>query len=119
MGAINVAKVAIRYLKESKGALLLFTSSSYTRGRALYSIYSSSKAAVVNFMQALSEELFEEKIRVNVINPARTNTRMRTEAFGKEPEKTLLSPKDVGKKSLEILLSDITGQVIDVRLDKN
>ena len=43
IGAVIVAKESYSYLKESKGVLLLFTSSSYTRGRSLYSLYSSSK----------------------------------------------------------------------------
>jgi len=81
----------------------------------LYSTYSSAKAGIVNLVQALSEELINDKIRVNVINPARTNTPMRYKVFGKEPEKTLLNPVIVAKKSLKVLLSDITGQVIDVR----
>lgn len=115
LGSIHVAKASIPYLKESAGALLLFASSSYTRGRALYSTYSSAKACIVNLVQALSEELINDKIRVNVINPARTNTPMRYKVFGKEPEKTLLNPVIVAKKSLKVLLSDITGQVIDVR----
>ena len=56
LGAINVAKESFSYLAKSHGGLLLFTSSSYTRGRAMYSLYSSSKAAIVNLVQALSEE---------------------------------------------------------------
>ena len=115
IGAINVIKSSIKYLKQSKGALLLFSSSSYTRGRALYSTYSSSKSAIVNLMQALSEELQEDNIRINVINPERTKTPMRTKAFGIEPDDTLLMPEKVAQASLKVLLSDLTGQVIDVR----
>ena len=44
------------YLRETRGHLLLYTSSSYTRGRADYSLYSSTKAAVVNLTQALADE---------------------------------------------------------------
>ena len=65
---INVAKASIPYLKESKGSLQLYASSSYTRGRALYSTYSSTKAGIVNLAQALAEELAIDGIRVNVIN---------------------------------------------------
>ena len=34
--------------KQTRGHLLYFTSSSYTRGRADYALYSSTKSAVVN-----------------------------------------------------------------------
>lgn len=114
IGSINIAKASIPYLNKSKGAMLLFASSSYTRGRALYSTYSSSKAAIVNLTQALAEELIDENIRINVMNPERTQTPMRLRAFGKEPENSLLKPEKVALASLKTLLSGLTGQVIDV-----
>ena len=40
-------------------------------------------------------------------------------AFGKEPEWSLLNPKKVAEASLKTFLSDITGQVIDVRRNDN
>ncbi|RKY20381.1 MAG: hypothetical protein DRP90_03535 [Planctomycetota bacterium] len=114
-GTIVVAKESFRYLAETKGSLLLFTSSSYTRGRAFYCVYSSTKAAVVNVAQALAEEWAPFGCSVNVINPERTNTEMRRENFGLENPSTLLDPDQVAKLSLLVLLSDFTGQVIDVR----
>ena len=114
-GSINVAKASIPYLKESKGSIQLYASSSYTRGRALYSTYSSTKAGIVNFAQALAEELYNDGIRINVINPERCATPMRLKAFGKEPEESLLKPEKAAEASLKTLLSDLTGQVIDVK----
>lgn len=115
IGAINVAKASIPYLKKTRGGMLMFASSSYTRGRALYSTYSSTKAGIVNLVQALSEELISDCIRINTINPERTATPMRFKAFGKEPEGSLLDVKNVAEASLRTLLSDLTGQVVDVR----
>ena len=114
-GSINVSKAAIPYLKESKGSMQLYASSSYTRGRSLYSTYSSTKAGIVNLVQALAEELESDGIRINVINPERCATPMRFKAFGKEPEGSLLKPEKVAEASLKTLLSDLTGQVIDVK----
>ncbi|MDR2776784.1 MAG: 2-C-methyl-D-erythritol 4-phosphate cytidylyltransferase [Puniceicoccales bacterium] len=113
-GCINVACASYDYLKRSKGALLFFTSSSHTRGRASYAIYSSTKAAVVNLGQALSEEWISDGIRINMVNPARTATPMRLLNFGEESSATLLSPQFVAEKSLHTLLQDYTGQVIDI-----
>ena len=81
----------------------------------MYSTYSSTKAGIVNLAQALAEELISDNIRVNVINPERTATPMRFKAFGNEPEGSLLSPVKVAEKSIKVLLSDLTGQVVDVR----
>ena len=97
------------------GSLLLFTSSSYTRGRSGYSLYSSAKAAVVNLTQALADEWAGAGVRVNCINPERTGTPMRTKAFGEEPPGTLLSSEEVARQSLDVLLSGQTGHIIDIR----
>ncbi|MEO7132552.1 MAG: bifunctional cytidylyltransferase/SDR family oxidoreductase [Dermatophilaceae bacterium] len=112
---VAAARSGLKYLRETHGQLLLFTSSSYTRGRADYSIYSSTKAAVVNLTQALADEWSDIPVRVNCINPERTATPMRTQAFGKEPADTLLSSKAVALTSLDVLLSSLTGHIIDVR----
>lgn len=118
-GMVNVAMASYEWLKKSNGQLLLFTSSSYTRGRAFYSLYSSTKAAAVNFAQALAQEWDSDGIRINVINPERTKTPMRVKNFGIEPDNTLLKADEVAKMSLCTLLSDFTGQVVDVKIKKN
>jgi 2-C-methyl-D-erythritol 4-phosphate cytidylyltransferase len=112
---VQIARLGAGYLAETKGQLLLFTSSSYTRGRAGYSLYSSTKAAVVNLTQALADEWLELGVRVNCINPERTATPMRTKAFGVEPPGDLLDAGEVARSSVDVLVSEITGQVIDVR----
>jgi len=115
VGVIHVALAAFEHLRRSRGQLLNFTSSSYTYGRAFYSLYSSCKAAVVNFTQALAEEWNPEVVRVNCINPERTDTPMRREAFGMEDPQTLLSATEVARQSLGVLLMDATGQIFDIR----
>ncbi|QJE27330.1 bifunctional cytidylyltransferase/SDR family oxidoreductase [Parabacteroides distasonis] len=115
LGAVIVAKESYSYLKENQGALLLFTSSSYTRGRSLYSLYSSSKAAIVNFVQALSEEWHDFGVRVNCINPERTKTPMRVKSFGMEPENTLLKSEVVAFAAINTIFSSLKGEVIDVK----
>ena len=115
MGTVNVALEAYPYLRKTEGKLIFFTSSSYTRGRAFYSIYSSTKAAIVNFVQAVAQEWDGDGIKINCINPERTKTPMRQQNFGIEPDDTLLMPERVAEATLRTLASDCTGQVIDVR----
>jgi 2-C-methyl-D-erythritol 4-phosphate cytidylyltransferase len=115
LGPLHIARAAIGYLRESKGQLLLYTSSSYTRGRAGYSLYSSAKAATVNLTQALADEWADDGVRVNCINPERTATPMRTRAFGQEPPGTLLSSHDVALTSIDVLISTLTGHTVDIR----
>lgn len=118
LGAVNVAIAAKEKLTRTAGMLLNFTSSSYTRGRAFYALYSSANAAVVNLTQALAEEWVDDKIKVNCINPERTATPMRTRNFGAEPADSLLDARDVAIKSLEVLALQSTGLVIDVRIEQ-
>ena len=118
LGVINVAREAFPYLRDTRGSLLFYTSSSYTRGRMLYSLYSATKAAIVNFVQAIAEEWNIFDIRVNCINPERTKTPMRVQNFGNEPEGSLLPAEDVAIASLNTVFSSATGEVIDVRRKK-
>jgi 2-C-methyl-D-erythritol 4-phosphate cytidylyltransferase len=115
LAPIFIAQEFFTHLAASGGSLLLFTSSSYTRGRSGYSLYSSAKAAVVNLTQALADEWAGAGVRVNCVNPERTSTPMRTRAFGEEPAGTLLTSEEVARQSLNVLLSDQTGHIIDIR----
>ncbi|MGO1265027.1 MAG: SDR family NAD(P)-dependent oxidoreductase [Microbacterium gubbeenense] len=115
-GPANAARLALPYLRRSQGSLMFFTSSSYTRGRANYSLYSATKAGIVNLTQALAEEWSEDGVRVNCINPQRTLTPMRRQAFGQEPLSTLLAPEDVAHTTLRVLSTELTGQVVDVKV---
>lgn len=116
-GAINIAIAAKPHLQKSAGMLLNFTSSSYTRGRPLYTVYSSANAAIVNLTQGLAAEWAPDKIRVNCINPERTNTPMRRANFGLESPEQLLEAGAVAQASIRTLTSHLTGVIVDIRKD--
>lgn len=109
-GAIFAAKG----VKLKKGGHIInISSSSFAKGRKEMSIYSASKAGLINFSQALAEELHEQ--RVNVIVPKRTNTLMRLYNFPGEDPSTLLDPALVSKKVIQLLSQDtVTGHIIEV-----
>jgi ribitol-5-phosphate 2-dehydrogenase (NADP+) / D-ribitol-5-phosphate cytidylyltransferase len=115
LAPVFIAQVFFPHLQRTGGSLLLFTSSSYTRGRSGYSLYSSAKAAVVNLTQALADEWGESGVRVNCVNPERTGTPMRTKAFGEEPADSLLDSRFVARASLDVMLSEGTGHILDLR----
>jgi 2-C-methyl-D-erythritol 4-phosphate cytidylyltransferase len=112
---ILIAQEFHPHLKATQGSMLLFTSSSYTRGRKGYSLYSSAKAGTVNLTQALADEWAEDGVRINVVNPERTGTPMRTKAFGEEPADSLLQSEAVARASLDTLIGTGTGHVVDLR----
>ena len=114
-GCFNLAKALIPIFKKQHGGYLMFVgSSSYTRGRAGFAAYSSSKAALVNFCQALAEELTEWNVQVNVASPGRVNTPLRQRNFGKEDPATLLDPDWVAGQIAHALAMKTTGSVIEI-----
>jgi ribitol-5-phosphate 2-dehydrogenase (NADP+) / D-ribitol-5-phosphate cytidylyltransferase len=115
LAPILIAQEFYHDLQQTCGGLVLFTSSSYTRGRGGYSLYSSAKAATVNLTQALADEWAPSGVRVNCMNPERTATPMRTRAFGVEAPETLLEAEAVARATLRTMLSGLTGHVIDIR----
>ncbi|HET7385991.1 MAG TPA: bifunctional cytidylyltransferase/SDR family oxidoreductase [Nocardioidaceae bacterium] len=117
LAPVLIAQEFFPHLARARGGLLLFTSSSYTRGRSGYSLYSSAKAAVVNLTQALADEWAPAGVRVNCVNPERTGTPMRTKAFGQEPADSLLESAVVARASLDTLVSSMTGHIVDLRRD--
>ena len=117
LAPVMIAQEFFPHLRRTHGSLLNFTSSSYTRGRGGYSLYSSAKAAVVNLTQALADEWSADGVRVNCINPERTSTPMRTRAFGDEPPGSLLESREVAVRSIDVLLSNETGLIVDIRRD--
>jgi 2-C-methyl-D-erythritol 4-phosphate cytidylyltransferase len=114
-GSLNVARAAYPHLRESRGSITFFASSSFTRGRPDYIAYSASKAAVVNMTQGLAEEWATEGIRVNAVSPERTDTPMRRLAFPDEDRSGMMGAADVAMATLRLLRSDLTGQVVDVK----
>ncbi|MCB1107201.1 MAG: bifunctional cytidylyltransferase/SDR family oxidoreductase [Chlamydiia bacterium] len=96
------------------GHIINLSSSSFSRGRKGYTLYSSAKAAIVNFTQGLAEECPD--LHINAIAPQRTDTPMRLENFPNENRSTLLSPKEVAKEILNLLRQKgTTAALIEVR----
>jgi NAD(P)-dependent dehydrogenase (short-subunit alcohol dehydrogenase family) len=75
--------------------------------RAFWGAYGSSKAAFENLLGAYADETEHMgTVRVHIVNPGPTRTRMRELAYpGEEPER-VKPPEVVGKALVERLLSD-------------
>ena len=94
--------------------IINIASSSYARGRRDFTVYASSKAAVVNFTQGLAEE--RPTLCINALVPARAHTAMRLANFPREEREILLDPSTIAQEIIALLKqSHITGSVIEVR----
>jgi NAD(P)-dependent dehydrogenase (short-subunit alcohol dehydrogenase family) len=78
-------------LRASSDASVLFTSSGVgKRGRAYWGAYSVSKFAVEGLAQVLAHETEgNSTVRVNLIDPGKTRTAMRRQAYPSEPQESL------------------------------
>jgi NAD(P)-dependent dehydrogenase (short-subunit alcohol dehydrogenase family) len=76
--------------------------------RAFWGAYGSSKAALENLLGAYADETAHTgRIRVHILNPGPTRTRMRALAYpGEEPE-SVKPPEAVARAIVERLLADV------------
>ena len=97
-------------LKKAEHAdVVALTSSVGAQPRAFWGAYGSSKAALETLLGAYADETaFTKRIRVHIVDPGATRTRMRALAFpGEEPE-SVKAPEVVGRAILDRLLSSAT-----------
>jgi NAD(P)-dependent dehydrogenase (short-subunit alcohol dehydrogenase family) len=102
--------------KSDKAEVVALTSSVGTEPRAFWGAYGSSKAALETLLCAYADETAHTKrIRVHIVDPGATRTRMRQNAFpGEEPDR-LKSPEVVAAAIVQRLQSDaISGEKIRV-----
>lgn len=102
--------------KANQADVVGITSSVGHEPRAFWGAYGSSKAALENLLGAYADETAHSgRIRVHIINPGPTRTRMRALAYpGEEPE-SVKSPEVVGKAIVERLLADApTGEKVRI-----
>jgi len=93
--------------KSERAELVAITSSVGHEPRAFWGAYGSSKAALENLALSYADETAHSgRMRVHVINPGPTRTRMRQLAFpGEEPD-SVKPPEAVAEFILQRLLSD-------------
>jgi NAD(P)-dependent dehydrogenase (short-subunit alcohol dehydrogenase family) len=93
--------------RAERADVVAITSSVGAEPRAFWGAYGSSKAALETLLGAYADETaFAHKIRVHVVDPGATRTRMRALAFpGEEPE-SVKPPEAVGEAIVGRLLMD-------------
>lgn len=102
--------------RSDKAHVVALTSSVGAEPRAFWGAYGSSKAALEALLGAYADEnAYNDRVRVVVIDPGATRTRMRAIAFpGEEPE-TVKPPEVVASAIVRRLMADNpTGEKIRV-----
>jgi NAD(P)-dependent dehydrogenase (short-subunit alcohol dehydrogenase family) len=102
--------------KADRADIVALTSSVGGEPRAFWGAYGSSKAALESLLGAYADETeYLERIKVHIVDPGATRTRMRANAFpGEEPE-SVKPPEVVAKAIVERLLAEApTGEKVRV-----
>jgi NAD(P)-dependent dehydrogenase (short-subunit alcohol dehydrogenase family) len=118
--AFALTQVLLPGLRASADASLLFTTSGVgRRARAYWGAYAVSKFAVEGLAQLLADELENvSHVRVNAINPGRTRTAMRRQAYPAEDIETLPLPSSLAAPYLALLgpaSRGVTGRSFDAQ----
>jgi NAD(P)-dependent dehydrogenase (short-subunit alcohol dehydrogenase family) len=102
--------------RAERANVVALTSSVGREPRAFWGAYGSSKAALETLLGAYADETEHTgRIRVHIVDPGATRTRMRALAFpGEEPE-SVKPPEVVGHAILDRLLAEVpTGETVRV-----
>ncbi len=111
---VNAPFILTRYclplLKHSDDGSIVFTSSGIVpRPRAYWGAYLPAKWATEGMMHMLADELENDRIRVNGINPGAVRTNMRLQAYPAEDRSKLKAPEEVVPPYLYLLGPDSKG----------
>ncbi len=97
-------------LRRSDAGRVIFVTSSgvANSGRAYWAPYSVSKAALECLAKTYAHETADSPIKVNLIDPAATATRMRHEAYPGEDQATLAKPEEIAEHFVALAMADFT-----------
>jgi NAD(P)-dependent dehydrogenase (short-subunit alcohol dehydrogenase family) len=106
-------------LRRSEHARIIgVTSSVGEKARAYWGAYGASKAAFENLLTTYAEENENiSKIRVGIVDPGATRTKMRALAYPGEDPASVKAPEIVGERILS-LLSEQFDRVLRVRINQ-
>jgi len=82
-------------LAQQTGSIINVTSGVGRQGKAQWGAYAVSKAGLEALTQVLADEVGQDGIRVNAVNPAATRTAMRAQAYPAEDPLTLPTPEEI------------------------
>jgi NAD(P)-dependent dehydrogenase (short-subunit alcohol dehydrogenase family) len=88
-GSVLMCRAVLPHFRSSRkgGKIVQLSGGGAAKPLPRFSAYAVSKAAIVRFVETLSEEVKQDKIQVNAIAPGALNTRMLDEVLAAGPEK--------------------------------
>ena len=102
--------------KSQKPKACFLTSTVAIEPRPFWGAYAVSKASLEHMIKIWSSENKHNNLSIFIINPGKTNTKMRNQAMPGEDTKKLQKPSEVAKNIIEIVFLDklYKGDTIDI-----
>ena len=102
--------------KSQKPKACFLTSTVAIEPRPFWGAYAVSKASLEHMIKIWSSENKHNNLSIFIINPGKTNTKMRNQAMPGEDTKKLQKPSEVAKNIIEIVFLDTLykGDTIDI-----
>ncbi len=115
-----LTQACLPVLRKAPTASVIFTTApTGIKGTAYFGAYAASKAANINLMEVLSDELSENtNITVNAINPGKVKTAMRARSFPGEDPDTLAKAETIMPSYLYLMSNQsksVNGQVVNAQ----
>lgn len=92
--------------RSAQGRVVMVTSSAATTPYAYWGAYAASKAALEQLTRIYAAEVANTHVRVNLLDPGGTATRMRAKAFPSEDKSKLNTPEMVANAILALCEAD-------------
>jgi NAD(P)-dependent dehydrogenase (short-subunit alcohol dehydrogenase family) len=101
--------------RSDAGRVIFVTSSVAHTAKAYWAPYSVSKAALETLAKTYASETADSAIKVNIIDPGATATRMRAEAYPGEDQASLRTPEQVAEAFVALAMPSFTqtGRLIE------
>ena len=101
----------------SIGRAIFVSSGAAARPRAYWGPYAVSKAGLEALVRTYADEVANSPVRVNLVNPGPTRTKMRAQAFPGEDPATLQAPEDITPTFVRLAEPACTdnGRLFDLR----
>jgi NAD(P)-dependent dehydrogenase (short-subunit alcohol dehydrogenase family) len=95
--------------RSDAGRVIFMTSGATRRLRAFWGLYSASKAALEALAVTYAREMERTSVRVNLVNPGATRTKMRAQAFPGEDPGSLPPPEHICDTLVRLAEPGFTG----------
>ncbi|ODP39350.1 SDR family NAD(P)-dependent oxidoreductase [Sphingomonas turrisvirgatae] len=100
--------------KSDTGRVIGLTSGVARRPRAFWGLYGATKAAFENLLLSYAEEVRNlTRVRVAIVDPGATRTKMRARAYPGEAPESVKPPEAVAERILGLLASDFETGAFD------